>query len=364
MHNPHRPLILWLSSCALFVFLIVGVGGATRLTQSGLSITEWKPFTGIMPPLSQAAWEQTFAAYKQSPEYKLKHYWMALSDYKKIFMWEYIHRLIARSIGLVFALPLLIFWLRGKLPSWLKKRGLLILFLGGLQGLMGWIMVSSGLVNHPFVSHIKLSLHLLLALLVFGVILWTIFELIHVYTDKSKINSIPSNTADKYRTAFNTIPVTKSTWASKYILLLTSLIVLQIAAGGLVAGLHAGRSYNTFPTMNGMWIPDNLYSLSPWISNFFNNGTTVQFNHRLLGWIIATLAICSPYILRKVAYSSVKKMAIFLVCITLLQFTLGVFTLLYSVPVVLGVIHQMTAFLLFSVSLYMLFKTKRIGKYV
>jgi len=336
------------------ILFIVGVGGTTRLTQSGLSITEWKPISGTLPPLNEKAWEEAFNLYKQTPEYQLKHFYMNLEQYKGIFFWEYFHRLLARSMGLLFALPLAFFWWRGVLPSWLKKRGLIILGLGGLQGLMGWIMVASGLIRHPFVSHIKLSLHLLLALTVYSFILWTFFELLSLYTKPVSID--PSSNKTEPNTLVPSPPPCKP---KQFWVLFTfnALVVLQIAAGGLVAGLRAGKSYNTFPTMNGLWIPENLYTLSPWISNFFDNGTTVQFNHRVLGWILLIASFKLPWLLKNTS-KSLYRLSYIIPALTTVQFILGVATLLFKVPVTLGVAHQVTAFILFTCSLFLLYKCK------
>lgn len=332
---PKKSVSYWLLLNAFLIFIIVGVGGTTRLTQSGLSIVDWDPLMGVLPPLTEKQWQESFARYQQFPEFHKKHFWMELSDYKKIFFWEYIHRLLARKVGLVFFIPLLYFWVRQQIPNWLKWRGTFIFALGGAQGLMGWMMVKSGLVDNPFVSHYRLTAHLGLALLVFSLIVWTYLD--YVSEGKNQERSKAKLLGQPFR------------WIPLCFLILVSL---QILYGGLVAGLKAGWAYNTFPLMAGQWIPNSLMYLQPWYLNFFDNMTTVQFIHRSLAWTIF-FSISIIFI-----WSRLKGKGIFssstllgLLILVFIQFILGVLTLIYHVPVTLGVLHQLMAVLLLAVSL-------------
>ena len=323
-----RPIRIWFWSGAILVFLMLVVGGITRLTHSGLSMVNWEPIMGIIPPMNHVQWLDAFNQYKQFPEYQQLNVGMTLSEFKSIFFWEYLHRLIARTIGLVFIIPFAWFWISGKFNKALKKRSLYLLGLGAFQGLMGWIMVKSGLVNKPYVSHYRLTMHLILAFTIFAFCVWFALDL-HL---KDRIKKIGKDT-------FTSL----TRWSRS----IGALIIIQVIWGGYVAGLKAGKIFNTFPKMNGSWIPQHFTSLKPWILNFFQNPTTVQWTHRLIGTILGAVIIL--FWVRNLTLELDKKtmrLTSVLLGVVLVQYLLGVLTLLYHVPVVLGVLHQATAMIL------------------
>ena len=319
----------WLAVCAAMVLAMTMLGGATRLTHSGLSIVEWQPIVGTLPPLTDADWNTTFEKYQQTPEYKLVNNGMSLDAFKGIFWWEYFHRLLGRTIGFVFLLPLLYFWWRGALTRSLARVLLGLFILGGLQGFMGWYMVSSGLVDEPAVSPFRLTAHLLLAFAIFGGMWWTALSLWHPRASHT-----------------TTAGVRRLSW-------ITTVLVLYMAAtGGFVAGIHAGLSNNTFPLMSGYVVPPEILMMEPWWKNFFYNMATVQFDHRLGGW---TLAVLVPVLVWKIRASAAdgrtRRAALLLIAMLTVQITLGITTLLWFVPVPLAVLHQGGAVLLFAAAL-------------
>lgn len=304
------------------------LGGATRLTHSGLSIVEWQPIVGTLPPLSDADWNTTFDKYKQTPEYKQVNQGMSLDAFKGIFWWEYFHRLLGRTIGFVFLLPLLYFWWRSAITPPLARVLVGIFILGGLQGFMGWYMVSSGLVDEPAVSPFRLTAHLLLAIAIFGAMWWTALSLWHPRT-----------------TGFATVG-RRMSWV------VTTLVLYMATTGGFVAGIHAGLSHNTFPLMSGYVIPPEILMLEPWWKNFFYNMATVQFDHRLGAWVLTALVPWFWLRARKAAISPRARLASnLLLGMLAVQVTLGIVTLLLRVPVSLGAAHQAGAVLLFSFAL-------------
>lgn len=312
-----RGLVPWLGLVALLVFLMILVGGITRLTESGLSMVDWRPVTGILPPLDEASWTETFEAYKASPEYRMMNRGMTLEAFKSIFWWEYIHRLLGRLIGLAFAVPLAWFWMRRAIPRALKPRLLGVLVLGGLQGLMGWYMVRSGLVDDPEVSPVRLAAHLLLAFLIFAILIWTALGLAH------------GRGSHRNR---KTLRLGK---------LLVGLVFLQVVLGGLVAGLKAGHVFNDWPLMDGSILPPGAFALSPWIVNFFENAALVQFNHRLMAYVLLGLgfAIFGASFARR-APLAMRVGAAGMLFVLVAQTTSGVLALVHQVPVGLGVLHQ------------------------
>jgi len=306
----------WLFVCAAFTFATVVVGGITRLTHSGLSITEWQPLVGALPPLSQADWETLFAKYRESPQFRQVFPNMDLAGFKGIFWWEYVHRLLGRVIGLVFLLPFLYFFLKNKLAknlSW-KLAGLFVL--GALQGALGWYMVQSGLVDDPRVSHFRLTAHLGLALVIFSVELWLGLELLK-----------PSGT--------------KNTFA----LVVLGVVFLMALSGGMVAGLRAGHAYNSFPLMNGHLVPPEAFQLEPWWRNFFWNTATVQLVHRAFFWLLLLLIPLLWFRQRTLA-------AHHLLAMFFIQAGLGIATLLNAVPVSVAALHQSGAVLLLAAALW------------
>lgn len=328
--NDERPLAAWLLTCCLMVALIIVVGGITRLTRSGLSIVEWQPIIGTLPPLNQPQWQETFDKYKRTPEFKQVNFGMSLDEFKGIFWWEYFHRLLGRLIGLVFFLPYLIFLFRRAVRGPLAWKLLGIFILGALQGGMGWYMVKSGLVDDPRVSHFRLTAHLGLAFIILGAMFWTALDLVY-----------PRRTADPGRRKLEHFA-----WG------LIALMFVMVLTGGLVAGIRAGFAYNTFPLMNGHVVPPEIFMLEPWHLNFFNNMATVQFDHRLLAW---TLAIAVPWFwlrARRAVPGPRARLAVNLLLGALaLQIVLGIATLLLVAPPTLAAAHQAGAILVFVAAL-------------
>lgn len=308
----------WLVLVAAMVFAMVIVGGATRLTDSGLSITEWKPLLGAIPPLSEAHWLEALEKYRQIPEYQLINKGMSLDEFKFIYWWEWGHRFLGRAIGVVFFVPFVFFWLTGRLHKSQVPRLLVLFVLGGLQGALGWYMVMSGLVERTDVSQYRLSAHLTLATIIFAAIVWTALG---VGRDKRQ-------------------PVSTVTlgWSA---LALTGLIIAQTALGGFVAGLDAGLSHNTWPLMDGRLVPNGLMAMEPAWRNFFENVLTVQFQHRIMAYIIAILALL--HAARAVSEKnppSVRMSGFAILFAVLAQIGFGIWTLLAHVPITLGLIHQ------------------------
>ena len=324
--NSIRNIRLWLLICSILVLCMIIVGGYTRLTDSGLSIVEWKPVTGVVYPFNQSMWEQEFSKYQESPEYKFKNFSFTLQEFRQIYFVEYAHRLLGRILGIVFILPFFYFLIKKHLTKNLIKKLMVIFVLGAAQGTIGWYMVKSGLSNLPEVSQYRLALHLLMALLIYGLLIWNFFSL-----SKSKLFIMPHKN-------LLYIPIA-----------LLALVVLQIFSGALVAGLNAGLIYNTYPLMDGQAMPVGLSIIEPWYLNFFENVTMVQFVHRTLGVIIFFCTILlSPIMLARVFDRKLKLAWVYLLLVVFMQFTLGVLTLLNAVPLSLGLLHQLGAIILFT----------------
>lgn len=327
----------WLFVLAAMVALMVVVGGATRLTDSGLSITEWQPILGAIPPLSDADWQTAFAKYREIPEYKLVNEGMSLAEFKFIYWWEWGHRLLGRLVGFVFLLPFLYFWFTGRLSRSMIPKLALLFVLGGLQGALGWYMVKSGLVDRVDVSQYRLAAHLGLAVLIFGAILWVAFGL-----------GAPQGTGRAnrglYRSAIG----------------LCALIFFQILLGALVAGIHAGRIHNTWPLMDGALVPDGLFIMAPWYLNLFENALTVQFDHRLGAYAIVIWAVChTVLVIKRAGEGPLAVSAGLLALMVLAQVGLGIWTLLAQVPLDLALVHQGAAVLLFGFALWHAFQLSR-----
>lgn len=322
--DPLRPVRIWLYGLAAFVLLIVVVGGITRLTESGLSITSWKPISGVIPPLNQAEWEAEFEAYKQIPQYNVLNSWMSLDDFKFIFFWEWFHRLVARFLGVLFIVPFVVFLFQKRLPRDLAWPLFGLFILGGFQGALGWWMVSSGLTELTSVSQYRLAAHLTAASLLF-------IALVYVARSLS-----PGRVLGR---------VTGFHMATAIILLL--VVVLQIGAGAFVAGLDAGMGYQTWPLMDGAIIPNGLFVMDPAWRNLFENALTVQFIHRgfaylivgYIGWLIWRRH-------KDGGFGGVHGWLPRIGAIVLLQVALGIATLLMNVPIGLAVGHQALAFML------------------
>jgi len=313
---------LWLLAVAFLVFCMVIVGGSTRLTDSGLSITEWQPLLGAIPPLTDADWQAAFEKYKLIPEYSVVNQGMTVEEFKFIYWWEWSHRFLGRFIGLVFFLPLVLFAVTGRISRGLWWRLATIFVLGGLQGGLGWYMVASGLVERVDVSQYRLSAHLTVAALIYAVTIWVALGL------------------GRERTR----PSTGRAWAA---VIIVALVFLQIAAGGFVAGLDAGMGYNTWPLMDGQLIPKGLMAMEPAWRNIFENAMTVQFNHRMLAYVVAIAVTLYALAERSGA-------ATLMLAITLVQIGLGIWTLLEQVPLSLGLIHQGGALVLLAAALWSL----------
>ncbi|HTT41063.1 MAG TPA: COX15/CtaA family protein [Burkholderiales bacterium] len=328
----HRQVAAWLFACCALVFAMVVVGGITRLTHSGLSMVEWQPIVGTIPPLDAAQWQEVFEKYQQTPEYRKVNRGMSLAQFKSIFWWEYFHRLLGRAIGVVFFVPFLYFIVRGRLDRRLAPGLIGILLLGALQGALGWYMVASGLVDDPRVSQYRLTAHLGMAFLIFAAMFSTALGLV----------AAARSPADSARRRLR-----------RYALSLSALIFLMVLSGGMVAGIRAGLSYNTFPLMNGHMLPPEYLMLQPWWSNLFNNMAAVQFNHRLIAWLLFILIPLFWLASRKVQLTPRARLACDMLPPALaLQITLGISTLLLVVPVSLAAAHQAGAMLLFSTALW------------
>lgn len=327
-----RSLRVWLGVVALLIVAMILVGGATRLTDSGLSITEWQPIMGMVPPLSDSAWQKAFAAYQKIPEYLELTRGMSLEEFKTIYWWEWGHRFLGRLIGFAFLLPFVAFWIAGFIPRALIPRLLGLFVLGGLQGAVGWYMVKSGLVDRLDVSQDRLAAHLGIAVLILGYTLWLLFDL----GSEEGMRERPSSRV--------------AAWVAACVL---ALIYLQILAGALVAGLDAGLGFNTWPLINGAFVPDGLRTLSPSYLNLFENPLTVQFDHRMLGYsvVLATLAQAA-WLAVSSKSSALVASASAVACLALLQATLGVWTLLLAVPIPLGLAHQAGAIAVFAAALH------------
>jgi heme a synthase len=338
--NRRRHLRLWLWAGALLTFVILVVGGITRLTQSGLSIVDWRPIMGVIPPLSGADWQAAFDQYRQYPEYQQLRRGMTMPEFQFIFFWEYLHRLVARLIGLVFLIPFAVFAVKGYFNRPLLRRSLVLFGLGAFQGVLGWVMVMSGLVDQPNVSHYRLAAHLSVAFAIFGICLWTAADL----ADRRPV--APPNSAGRF--------------IRRGLYVVGGLLAVQIVWGAFVAGLKAGLVYNTFPLMGSSWLPASALSLSPAIVNFFENPIAVQWTHRVLGTVLALVSIgLVAGMARRGAPKASLRWGTAFLGLLVVQYVLGVFTLLYYVPVSLGVIHQATAMILFGVWLLWLHHERR-----
>jgi cytochrome c oxidase assembly protein subunit 15 len=325
-----RPVAVWLLVCCALVFAMVVVGGVTRLTHSGLSITEWQPIVGTLPPLNDAQWQEAFAKYQRTPEYLQVNQGIALAEFKGIFWWEYFHRLLGRAIGVVFLVPLVFFAARRRIPpgyGW-KLGG--IFLLGGLQGAMGWYMVQSGLVDDPRVSQFRLTAHLALALTIFAAMLWVALSFIH--ERQAPMASVPRRSLRRLSRA------------------VAALVFLMVITGGFVAGIRAGFAYNTFPLMNGAVVPPEVFMLEPWWMNFFYNMATVQFDHRLIAWSLALVVPLFWWKLRSTdaVPPRARTGGNLLLALLAVQIALGIATLVMVVPVALAAAHQAGAVLVFA----------------
>lgn len=336
-----RPVVNWLLTGSVMIACMVVIGGITRLTGSGLSITEWKPIMGAMPPMSEAAWDEAFENYKRIPEYQLVNSSMDLAEFKRIYFWEWAHRNWGRLMGLVFLVPFLIFWRKGLLSGWLLRRALWIMVGGGVVASLGWFMVMSGLedlrdANGQLlvdVSHFRLAIHLSAAFTVFGMVLWTVFD---IREGRRGLRSDGSGAG---------------AWSRA----LLALLAVQIAWGAFTAGLGAGRIYNTWPLMNGVFLPENAIVFDSFWRNLADHRDGVQFVHRNLAWLVAAAFVAFAWRYRAVPGLPWR----WLMGAVLLQFALGVLTLLSHVHIALGVLHQFGALALLAALLKAMHATGR-----
>ena len=328
MQNNDRPIIIWLLVIVLMIFGTIMIGGITRLTESGLSMVDWRPLMGIIPPTNEADWNKVFEMYKQYPEYQKLNYNITLSEFKSIFFWEYGHRMFGRMIGLFMLLPWLFFSIRKRLDRKFNLKMLALFILLVAQGVLGWYMVQSGLIDKPQVSHYRLAAHLLLALALLGATLWQALNLI-----RGESTAIGRSQPRLRQIALG----------------FTVLISLQIFYGAIVAGLNAGLGYNTFPLMAGHLVPPRMFMLEPLWLNLLDNHITVQFLHRTFGWLILFSAAGIWLYARKLPLSLKQSHSIKVITgLVTLQFILGVLTLIYVMPLGLAIAHQAVAAILFA----------------
>ncbi len=328
-----RAIATWLIVCCALAFAIIVVGGLTRLTRSGLSITEWQPIAGTLPPLSDTDWQVAFDRYRQTPEYLQVNQGMTLAAFKGIYWWEYAHRLLGRLIGVVFFVPLLWFAIRRRIPRGYGWKLTGIFALGGLQGALGWYMVKSGLVDDPRVSQFRLTAHLTLAFVIFGAMLWVALSLL--FPRRTGRRSDPAASAQRW--AIGVLAVT----------------LMMVVTGGFVAGIRAGFAYNTFPLMNGALIPPEILVLEPVWKNFFWNPATVQFDHRLGAWLLLLIAPVLGWKLHRATEAPRRATAggYLLLAMLAIQIALGIGTLLFGVPLPLAALHQAGAVLVFALAI-------------
>jgi heme a synthase len=314
-----RAVAMWLFVCCALIYAMIVLGGVTRLTQSGLSMVDWDPIMGVVPPMSDGEWQSVFERYKQFPEYQKVNRGMSLSEFKEIFYVEYAHRVLGRLIGVVFLVPFLVFVALGRITRPMIPRFAAMFLLGALQGLMGWFMVMSGLVDRPSVSQYRLTAHLLLAVFIYAFMLWSALSLWRGTTPGVASRGAPHRMG----------------W------LVTAVVIVMIASGGFVAGTRAGFVYNTFPLMAGAWVPDGIWSLVPAWRNLFENVATIQFVHRALALVTAAAVIAFWAGSLRLPRGDQARLTGNLMLLTLVvQLALGIATLLYQVPMVLGAAHQ------------------------
>ncbi len=325
-----RAVALWLGACCVMVIAMMLIGAVTRLTESGLSMVEWRPLIGALPPLTEAEWQRVFALYKQTSEYQLANEGMRLEAFKTIFWWEYIHRLWGRLIGLVFALPLAWFALRRRIPPGMTPHLLVLLFLGAVQGVIGWWMVKSGFVDRTDVSQYRLAVHLGMAFLILGYMLWLALGLVGTGLDGRPSSGLR-----------------RGAWA------LLSVVSVTVISGALVAGLNAGLVYNEWPLMGAGLVPAEYTELRPFWRNLFDNPGAVQFDHRLLAYLTTGAAILFWAAAVRTAAARETRLASLLLLLAVAgQVLLGIATVLTAVPLALGVLHQAGAITLFCLTVW------------
>ncbi len=340
MNRSNRPLIYWLFSGCLLIFGMVVVGGITRLTGSGLSITEWKVITGTVPPLTETQWLEEFEKYKQIPQYRAINSHFTLSDFKFIYFWEYLHRLFGRMIGLVFLAGFVFFYFRKAIPKNLTPKLMGMFLLGAIQGFLGWYMVASGLTHNIRVSHIRLAIHLTFAFITFGYVFWV--ALTQLFNRQA--SNAPALTSFR-----------------KHVKVILLLLTVQIIYGAFVAGTKAGMVYNTWPKMGTAWLPESIpfAFAGEGVSSLINNLASIQFIHRSMAYLLCIyIAVFSFRLLKQDLHPSQKQSLYFLLTGIFLQVLLGIITLLLQVPLWLGVLHQAVAFFLFAAVINLLHRLR------
>ena len=327
-----RQVASWLLFCAAVILGMILLGGVTRLTGSGLSMVEWKPLMGVIPPLSEQAWLETFEKYQQYPEYQKVNRGMTLDGFKSIFMFEYLHRVLGRLIGVLFLVPMLYFSFRHRIRPGLIPRLVILFLLGGCQGLLGWYMVKSGMVDNPRVSQYRLTAHLGLAVAIYAYMLWLAFDLLYTKAGAQFARHRPY---------------------ARWSLLLVALVYLMILSGGLVAGTRAGFAYSTWPLMGDSFIPRGLYAGTPAWLDMFEDITTVQFNHRMFAYLLVVLISGFAVLVYRSGVARRGRLAVSLLVLAMLaQVGLGISTLLLHVPVPLAAAHQGGAMVLLTATLF------------
>ncbi len=340
MKKDQKPLVIWLLAGCFLIFIMVVVGGITRLTNSGLSMTDWHLVTEVIPPITHSQWEEAFEEYKKYPEYqKINiHFDFTLEDYQQIYFWEWFHRLLGRLLGIVFIVPFLYFLIRKKITGEILKKCIILLLLGGFQGFLGWYMVKSGLIDQPDVSHYRLAMHLTTAFITFAFTLWVALDI--MYPAKKTI-----------KTGFRNL-----------LRFSMAILLIQIIWGAFVAGLNAGLIHNTWPLMNeGKLIHETVFiEQSPLWKNFVEGKSGVQFVHRYLAYIVVVFIGVIWFKSRKLDLTGAQSNGISaLLILVLVQFVLGVFTLIFAVPLWLGILHQVGAFFLLAAMTYTLHRFSR-----
>ena len=334
-----RAVEIWLWAVAAIVFAMIVVGGATRLTGSGLSITEWKPILGAIPPLNDADWLEAFEKYKQIPQYALVNAGMSLSDFKFIYAWEWSHRLLGRLIGVAFAFPFAFFWLTGRLRSGQPLKMLSVLALGGLQGAIGWYMVSSGLAERVDVSQYRLALHLTVAFAILATLVWLALD------ERQQRTGVASVMAPQNVRAFAAVIV--------------GLVLIQVVLGGFVAGLKAGLIYNTWPDMNGAFVPSDYWLPGRGALSFFESHAAAQFNHRISAYVLGATVLLQVWLVTRATSDPLMRRTVYVLLAAIFaQMVLGIATLLAHVPLPLGLLHQGGGALVLGIAVWHLFTVR------
>ncbi len=331
-HDEHRSVRRWLWVVLAMIFAMVLIGGITRLTGSGLSMVEWQPLIGAVPPLSSADWESVFARYRETPQFRLVNHAMGLEEFQRIFFWEYLHRLVGRLVGVVFAVPFLYFLIRRRMTKRLAAFASVAFVLGSAQGALGWYMVASGLVDVPAVSHYRLAAHLMLALATAAYVLWLGLQL----------RPQPSGSPEDAEEAEP--PASRLSRAA--IAITTALLLVQIAYGAFMAGTHAGHVASTFPDMNGRYAPAPFFTRDSMLRDLVEAPAAIHWTHRALAWLLLAASIALFALARSERRSSVRRAALTVLIVAMAQLTLGAITVMWHVAIAWAAAHQAGAFVL------------------